>query len=336
MTGIRVLSAGLHDTVQDRGRFGYQALGFSPAGAMDRRSAAIANLLLGNPVQAAVLECAFEGPRLLFERPAVVCLAGASTEARLDGVPLEPYAARAVEAGQTVEVGRAVTGAYAYLAVAGGVDVPSAMGSRSTSAVCGLGGLEGRALREGDVLPLAPDAPGTLPGLAARRLASHDAYFGRGRAAQGAGERPVWVRVVANAGEARLGADWLRAFYGTAFRVTARSDRMGVRLAPCVPLPPVAQADLVSEGVALGTVQVPAGGEPIVVMADHQTTGGYAKAGVVAGIDLPRLAQCRPGRTVRFERVSVEEAQRLARQEARFLQRLRLSVGRAAARAEQG
>lgn len=327
--GIEVVRAGMRDTVQDRGRFGYQALGFSPAGAMDRRSAAVANLLVGNPTGAAVLECAFSGPVLRFDRPAVVCVAGATTDARLDGAPLEPYAAHAVAAGQTLDVGRASWGAYAYLAVAGGIDVPAAMGSRSTSCAYGLGGFEGRALRAGDVLPLAADAPAALPGIAARRLASRDAYFRR----DADPARPTWVRVVPAAGEARLGAGWLRSFYRDPFRATPRSDRMGLRLAPCGEAVPPEAPDLVSEGVVLGCVQVPASGEPIVVLADHQTTGGYAKAGVVAGVDLPRLAQLRPGQTVRFERVGVEEAQRLAREEARFLEGLRAGVERAAARA---
>ena len=264
-----------------------------------------------------------------FDRPAVVCVAGATTDARLDGAPLEPYAAHAVAAGQTLDVGRASWGAYAYLAVAGGIDVPAAMGSRSTSCAYGLGGFEGRALRAGDVLPLAADAPAALPGIAARRLASCDAYFRR----DADPTSPTWVRVVPAADEARLGAGWLRSFYRDPFRATPRSDRMGLRLAPCGEAVPPEAPDLVSEGVVLGCVQVPASGEPIVVLADHQTTGGYAKAGVVAGVDLPRLAQLRPGQTVRFERVGVEEAQRLAREEARFLEGLRAGVERAAARA---
>ena len=329
--GVEVVRAGMHDTVQDRGRFGLQALGFSPGGAMDRRSAEIANIVVGNPAQAAVLECAFYGPLLRFERPAVVCVTGASADFRLDGASLEPYAAHAVETGQTLDLGRASWGVYSYLAVAGGIDVSPVMGSRSTSCAYGLGGLAGRALRSGDVLPLRSDAPVGLAGVSARRLASHDAYFRRDVDC----DRPTWIRVVPASDELRLGPGWLRSFYCDPFRVTPRSDRMGVRLAPCGEGVAVERVDLVSEGVVLGCVQVPASGEPIVVMADHQTTGGYAKAGVVASVDLPRLAQLRPGQEVRFERIDVEGAQRLAREEAAFLSRLRADMERAASRMER-
>ena len=207
MSSLYVLRPGMHDTVQDRGRFGYQALGFSPSGAMDRRSAAIANILVGNPSEAAVLECAYVGPCLLVRRSCVVCLTGADMRATLDGFPLEPYAAVRASAGQVIDVGRATWGAYAYLAVSGGIDVPLAMGSRSASARYGLGGVEGRPLREGDVLPLAQDAPEILPGMEARVLGSRDAYFDRGRrGARGAPAGSAWSPARGSAASAPSGS----------------------------------------------------------------------------------------------------------------------------------
>ena len=325
--GIEVVRAGMRDTVQDRGRFGYQALGFSPAGAMDRRSAAVANLLVGNPAGAAVLECAFSGPVLRFDRPAVVCVAGATTDARLDGAPLEPYAAHAVAAGQTLDVGRASWGAYAYLAVAGGIDVPAAMGSRSTSCAYGLGGFEGRALRAGDVLPLAADAPAALPGIAARRLASRDAYFRR----DADPARPTWVRAVRRR---RRGAPGR----GVAPVVLPRPVPGHAALRPHGAAPRALRGG----GPARGSRPGERGGRPGMragprVRRAHRGVGRPPRRPAAAprraswqGVDLPRLAQLRPGQTVRFERVGVEEAQRLAREEARFLEGLRAGVERAA------
>lgn len=327
--GIVVERPGALDTVQDLGRFGYQAQGFSPAGPMDRRSAAIANIVVGNPKEAALLECAVLGPALRFERACTVCLTGASMSATLDGDPFEAYRAQPVKAGATLHLGVARWGVYAYLAVAGGIDVPPVWGSRATGIAYGMGGIAGRPLRSGDVLLVHIEAPEVLAGWQVRRLDSHDAYF---RRTPGVSNRPEVLRLVEN-GAARDLPSWRAGLLGQAFRVAPQSNRMGVRLEVAAGQPlSVEAADLLSEGVALGTVQLPAGGAPIVAMADHQTTGGYVKAGVVASVDLPRLAQRRPGELVRFEAAGVEAAQRMLRDEAGYLRMLRVSLDRAARR----
>lgn len=308
--GIAVIAAGPCDTVQDRGRHGLLAQGFSPSGAMDQRSAFIANALVGNVSDCAVLEFAYAGPTLRFDQNAVIALAGAPFEATLGPETLKPYRAYAVRAGSVLRISHARAGVFGYLAVHGGIDVPAVLGSRSTSMRYGIGGVGGRRLRAGDHLPLTTSSS-TAPTVA--RLDSHDAYFCWRDTGQ-----PCWIRVVVQDPDGVAG--WAPLF-AQEFTVDAQSDRMGMRLLSGGMPKPFA-ADLVSEALALGTVQVPASANPIVAMADRQTTGGYFKAGVVAGVDLPRLTQCRPGTRVRFEPIGVATAQQLLRRDARYLREL--------------
>lgn len=319
-----VVNAGMHDTVQDRGRLGWQKFGFPTSGCADERSARIANILVGNTCDAAVIESMLRGPALLFERRGACCLSGARSTATLNGTPIEAYRAFEVGPGDVLDLGRAVDGVYTYFALLGGVDGECAMGSRSTSTVCSLGGVRGRALAKGDRVYRCCDAaePFGRTDLAERRLASHDAYFPpRNR------KRPdvIHIRVVPAAATHEDEPSWPQRFLTTGeFTVTSRSNRMGVRLAAQTPMPP-SRADIASEAIALGTVQVPAHGDPIVALADHQTTGGYAKAGVVARVDLPRLAQALPGTRVRFELVDVATAQSMVRRDHAYLTRLERS-----------
>ena len=319
---LAVIEPGPATTVQDRGRLGYQDRGFSPAGFMDWRAAALGAALLGNAPGAACLEFAIAGPTVRFEQAGVFCLTGAQVAATLDGSPVACCRAVEAPAGSELAVGPVRRGQFGYLSVAGGVGGVPQMGSRSTSVRYALGGIEGRALRAGDLVPLAAEGIASLPAMEARAVWAEDSSYGW--------LSPVtWVRVVPGPDEGALTKEALRSFYGSPFTVTARSDRMGYRLSG----PSLALSDegsLASEGVAMGTVQVPAHGDPIVVMADRQTVGGYRKAAVVATCDLPRLAQCSPGRQVRFEAVSVEKAQVLLREDAGYLAGLRARIERAA------
>lgn len=311
MSGITVLRAGACDTVQDQGRRGLLSQGFSASGCMDQRSAFIANALVGNPSSCAVLECAYTGPTLRFEEDAVISIAGAPFDPALNGEALESYCTHLVHAGDVLNMGRAQAGVYGYLAVAGGIAVTSVLNSRSTSMRYGIGGVEGRRLHGGDVLPLVAD-PAIVRAFLEARLRSHDAYFSWD--AQG----PRWIRVVVPNPHGPMAWEPL---FERAFVVQAESDRMGLRIDGGTVAAPTA-ADLVSEALVRGTIQVPASGQPLIAMADHQTTGGYLKAGVVAGVDLPRLAQCRPGTSLRFEPIDVASAQRMLRRDARYLQAL--------------
>jgi len=315
---IRVLKPGLLTTVQDAGRHGLQHLGVVPGGAMDPVALQLANALVGNVLGEAVLEITVIGPELQFGCKALIAICGARFDAKLDGVPLPPDRPVLVEQGARLAVGRAVAGARGCLAVAGGIAVPVVLGSRSTFLPASFGGFEGRALRAGDVVPLAADAAG----LAARRYAalpSRRALTGGPASvawsvpALTIPERePITVHAMEGRHHALFETGSQRAFFEAAWKVSSDSNRMGFRLSGPA-LARAGPAEIQSEPTCLGTVQVPANGQPIALMADHQTTGGYPRIAEIASADVPRLAQLAPGATVRFARCSLAEAVALRR-----------------------
>jgi biotin-dependent carboxylase-like uncharacterized protein len=309
---LKILSPGPLTTVQDAGRFGWMASGFSPSGAMDLPAARTANLLAGNPMDFPVLEMTLVGIQAEFGCDAVIALTGADMAAVLDGEELPRCQAVAVRAGQVLACGAAREGCRGYLALAGGFALEPEMGSCSTNLKCGLGGFEGRKLRAGDELPLR-EAPPFFGGLAGRRAPVPDFP---------PPEETIALRVLPGPQDGAFTAEGLRAFYEGKYAVTPASDRMGIKLAG-----PSIEAkdgyDIISDGIAAGSVQVPASGQPIVMMADRQTTGGYAKIATVITADLPKLAQAKIGSQVRFRAAgSPREAQAAARREAQKLRRL--------------
>lgn len=307
---IEVLRAGAMTTVQDLGRRGHQHEGVPESGAMDAHAARLANLLVGNPETAAVLEVTLAGPSLRFDAPSTIALGGGDFGAMLDGAALAPWRTAGVKPGATLELGGAREGCRAYLAVAGGIDVPTVLGSRSTYLPAALGGIEGRALRRGDVLSLGR-APGPAGGRALS-LAQRPLYDGN-------------VRLVAGEPLSALGDAVRAALFGAEFRVSRDSDRMGCRLeGPSLGATRLPES--FSSGVAMGTVQLPPGGAPIVLMADHQTTGGYPVLGHVATVDLGKVAQLRPGDAIRFAEISLDEAQRLYLERERAFAALRRAL----------
>ena len=306
--GIEVLGAGLLTTVQDAGRIGYQKLGIAPSGALDLTAMRTANILVGNPPDEAVLELTFLGPELRFTAPGIVAVTGGDLQAALNGAPVKRYAALAVKTGDVLKFGAAKDGCRACLAFAGGLELPAVMGSKSTNLKCGFGGFRGRRLQSGDVIAFAAPKTG-LPFFPLRELTPPK--FGNEAA----------LRVVLGPQDDAFTERGLRTFFGEPYRVTNRFDRMGCALeGPAVEYRD--KADIISDGIPAGAVQVPSGGKPIVMLADRQTTGGYAKIGAVIAADLPLLAQRRPGDTVRFLRISVSAAQRIGRREAKRLRKL--------------
>jgi biotin-dependent carboxylase-like uncharacterized protein len=311
---ITVLKPGLMSSFQDLGRVGYQHQGIPVAGAMDQRAHRLASLLAGNdPARAASLEITLQGPALRFDHAACFALSGAALGAALNGKPLpmnRPLLARAGDVLAFGPPGQAAPGGApglrAYLAVHGGFALPRIMDSESTYLRSGFGGHQGRALRKGDTVALratlAADALDALEdGLWAVRLYLPATLASQARAAVRAMPGRQWADFTAAARD---------AFATAAFTVTPQSDRMGYRLAGPV-LAMTAPRQMLSEATCFGTVQVPADGAPIVLMADRQTTGGYPKIAQVASVDLPVLAQTAPGSTIRFEMISLDDAQRL-------------------------
>jgi antagonist of KipI len=295
---ITVVKPGLLTTVQDAGRFGHRASGMPVAGAMDRLALAVANRLAGNEPGAAALELTLVGGTFRFEREAIVALAGAEFPASLDGRVVPSGAPFLAAAGATLTLGVARRGVRACLAVRGGIDVPVLLGSRSTYVRAGFGGFEGRALRAGDRLSI-----GEAPGHASPRAALLPGEFPE-LAAPGS---TVTLRVIPGPQEELFHPEGLETLHGTTWKVTTQNDRMGYRLdGPPVRL--MGAADIVTDAVVPGAVQVSGDGKPMVLMVDCQTTGGYAKPFTVIGPDLRQLAQARAGDGVRFLRCTQAEA----------------------------
>jgi antagonist of KipI len=291
---IRVIKPGLLTTVQDRGRPGYRSAGVPFGGAMDAFALRMANLIVGNPDGAAGLEITLLGPELEFTADTVVAVGGAEFE----GAP--PWRPLLLRAGERLKFGECRQGCRAYLAVGGGLDVVPALGSRSTYLPGGFGGLGGRALREGDEIEIGAG----LPGAGGSRR--HMSWRVSPSVLPAYSPHPV-LRAIRGAQADDFGAE----LWETEFQVSPKSDRMGLRLAGRK-LARASAAELPSSAVAPGTVQVPPEGQPILLMADAQTIGGYPQAAHIIGPDLPLAAQLRPGESLRLSEVSVEEAHRLA------------------------
>ncbi|MGY1918601.1 5-oxoprolinase subunit C family protein [Pseudomonas tolaasii] len=306
---INVLRPGLFSSFQDTGRTGFQHWGVPVNGAMDADAHALANLLVGNPMSAATLEITIQGPVLCFQAKALIALAGADLGAILDGVVLKPGQAARVQPGTVLRFERREYGARAYLAVSGGYLLDPVMNSCSTYSRGGFGGLCGRALKAGDVIPICSSfANPPRLNIPAGLLFAEPAY-------------PVGVRVLQGREWGDFSETARHDFLNEPYRMTAASDRMGYRLDGAA-LALTRPKQLLSESVAFGTVQVPVGGQPIVLMADRQTTGGYPRIAQVASVDLPRLAQLMPGDEIRFSLIDLRTAQQLWVTRARTLKRL--------------
>jgi antagonist of KipI len=303
---IRVIKPGLLSSVQDRGRHGYAALGVGHAGAMDRPALCLANALVGNDANNATLEFTLIGPVLHFDTDARIALCGADVNARLDETVLPMWQAINLSAGAVLDCSRMRSGARAYLAVAGGIRAPRVLDSLSTDINSGLGG---RALVANDVLSTGtPSLAPTSASTATRRW--------------GLDPRPWFdpdpsqpIHLIRGTHFAALTIASQQRLYTTEFRIANDSNRVGFRLEADT-LNLETPLDVISEPVNAGTMQLPPSGQPIVLMAEHPTTGGYPRIGQVAAIDLPRLAQRRPGDRVRFVEMTLADAQSryLARQ----------------------
>lgn len=323
---LTVLDPGPLTTVQDAGRTGYAAQGYRSCGAADTYAYKLANALLGNAPGAAVLECTLRGAAVRFETDTVFSMTGAESPARLGDAPVPYYTPLWAGAGTMLQMGTAPTGLRSYLAVGGGITTPPVLGSRSTDLKCRLGGLQGRALAKGDTLPTgqtADEAKVLWQTITARQLARplRDALLCRGPhpvRIQGTETLPL-LRAVPGPQDGAFTPEGLRTFTHSRYRLTPDCDRMACKLAgPALHM--YHGADIVSDGIAPGAVQVSANGQPIVMLADHQTTGGYAKIATVISADLLALAQLRPGQEVCFTFITPRQAVAAARRQAALLQ----------------
>ena len=349
---LHVISPGPLTTVQDAGRTGYAARGFRTCGAADGYAMRTANLLAGNPqaAGAAVLEMTLQGGKYQFDGDAVFALAGADMPAALDGRPVPAYTPLLARAGQVLAIGAARSGLRGYLAVFGGVDTPPVLGSRSTDLKCRMGGLDGRALKAGDVLPI-----GAAPAMVEQRwqqICAKGANRPLGTARTPArpwrflgGRKLPLFRAVPGPQTDAFTAVGQAAFVHGVYALTADCDRMACKLQvyyqdnqkhPCgadcdrmacklqgPQIETVDGSDIVSDGIVAGSVQVSANGQPIVMLADHQTTGGYAKIATVISADLSAMAQLRPGEKLAFQYVTAAQAVAGARAQVAVLDKIR-------------
>ncbi|MBI1396580.1 MAG: 5-oxoprolinase/urea amidolyase family protein [Betaproteobacteria bacterium] len=326
---IVVVRPGLLTTLQDLGRPGHQHLGVPVNGAMDQISHRLANMLVGNDESEATLELTLNGPTLEFRTDAVIALCGAAMPSDGGGEEVPWWRPVRVPAGTTITIGRPEIGCRAYLAVAGGFDVPAVLGSRATALTGGYGGFRGRALKKGDVLALrSPQEAQTVRWV--RLLVRHHrglAYpnWSVSRARMPYRVQPQTVRVVPGRHWQTFPVAAREQLTRALYRVALDSNRMGYRLEGA-PLEARRGSDVLSEAVVMGAVQIPSGGDPIVLMADRQTTGGYPVIAVVAGIDLPVMAQIAPGEDVQFRMTTIEESYEAAAEREHQLGRVKQAL----------
>jgi len=312
---IEVIKPGALTTLQDLGRVGFQHFGVPVGGAMDEWSHCVANVLVGNPKGEATLEITLTGPSLRFTEPALIAITGGNLSPRIGEHTVPQETPVLVRAGGRLDFGLRVAGVRAYLAIHGGFSVARVMGSKATYVRGGFGGFDGRALRRGDALRVDPgDVDRVYPTLVAMLRASPLPFVTLEKGPKvppaPSASSPITVRVIPGQQWHAFSPEAQQSVREAQFRLSPQSDRMGFRFeGPRLLLrEPI---EMISEAVAFGTIQVPPDGNPIVLMADRQTTGGYPKIANVVSVDLPILAQMMPQQGVRFTLISLDEAQQL-------------------------
>jgi antagonist of KipI len=300
MDALSILRPGMFTTVQDAGRWGYQSRGVPVSGALDWYSHRLANRVVGNDAAMATLEVTLMGPQLRFETDTAFAVTGADFRLTLNDVPVDMNRMVEAGAGAILKFGERLRGARAYVAVAGGVDSPKTLGSRSTHALTGMGGHEGRALKAGDRLLLGVRGKGQGVRAKGQGVRGHEAIAAR---------RSPLTPFLGGARLRAIAADvhLFARLTSHRFQVSPQSDRMGYRLEGFTAAD-APTGELISTAIPTGAIQVPPTGKPILLMNDHATTGGYAVAGAVITADLPIAAQLAPGDWVEFETCSLDTA----------------------------
>lgn len=324
--GIRILQGGGLTTVQDLGRVGYQKSGFGTNGVMDVTSFRIANFLLGNEENTAALEFTLLGASMEFTSAIDFVLTGGDCSATLDGEAIEPYTVVHANAGSALKGGFVKSGARVYFAVRGGFQIETVMGSASTNLKCGLGGFMGRKLQPGDEIFFQAEKSGAnnageeriihaKPGLKVQK------YIEDWQTKIQESKQGVTLRVILGPQDDYFTETGVQTFLSEEYSIGNESDRMGYRLEGAQ-IESKEGVDIISDGIVPGSIQIPAKGTPIILLADRQTTGGYAKIGTVISADLPLLAQCMPGTKIHFEELSVKKAQKILKKRSQLWNRL--------------
>lgn len=328
---ITVLRPGLLTSIQDRGRRGFQKYGVIVSGVMDDYAHRLANIIVGNEPGEGVLEMSLFGPSLRLEQDSLLAITGGDMEPSINGIPVPMWRPVFVRRGSVLDFKSCRRGCYSYLAVAGGYAIAPVMGSKSTYLRAGIGGFQGRALQEGDILPISTSLPEQacrlMKQLADRLLErpfiAADWFVPSAHIPEPS--QPISVRVTRGGQYDLFTPESQAQFFNSLFQVSPQSDRMGCRLAgPGLIL--CEALEMVSEPVVLGTVQVPPDGNPIVLMADRQTAGGYPCIAQAAAVDAALIAQAGPGDLICFQEISIKEAETLYLERESYLLQIQEAV----------
>ncbi|MGG1444289.1 biotin-dependent carboxyltransferase family protein [Brevibacillus laterosporus] len=331
---IRVIKPGLLTLIQDQGRFGFRKYGVVTSEAMDPMALRIANMLVGNAEQLATLEMTLTGAELAFEHDSLIAITGADLSFTINGERLPMWRPIFVKSGTVVKGGGCRTGCRAYLAIAGGIEVEQVLGSRSTYARAGMGGYQGRSLQADDYISVGEPANVTRAFLEKwyNRLAKQTSLrswtsvdWSVSADCLATYRRNPQVRISRGTHFSLFTSESQQNLFQSPYKITPQSDRMGYRLQGAM-LDLVEPIELLSEAVAFGTIQVPAEGYPIILLADRQTTGGYPRIGQVATVDLPILAQMKPGEEIMFTEIERDESEKLLMEREQFFIELQQGI----------
>jgi antagonist of KipI len=292
---FKVIKPGLQTTVQDLGRYGFREYGVSPSGAMDSYSLQMGNLLVGNVLGEAALEAPLIGPVLLALHDVSIAICGGNFTPKINNQEVHLWKCTVIKKGQILSFGRVKEGARTYISVAGGIQVPHVLNSKSTYLTGKFGGVEGRALKEGDILYGHP--------YVRRNRFLHAEFIPEYL-------NPITLRIIAGPHKDKFTPLGIETFLAGEFIISPQSNRMGYQLSG-PKIEHSGTADIISDAIAIGGIQVPSSGQPIILMAEHQTTGGYSRIGSVISTDIPFLAQAKPGTRIRFKEISLQSAQNL-------------------------
>lgn len=327
---IKIIKPGLLTSIQDLGRYGFQKYGVITSGAMDQYAHRISNLLVGNQENESTLELTLLGPTIGFEKDALISICGANLSATINGEPVRLWRTVFVKQGSELQFGLCKAGCRAYVSVAGGFEVPKVMGSKSTYLRAAIGGFDGRQLKAGDRVEFGAlnENSSLLLNYLAKRLSGSN-YVEMDWSAASVMMQSLNtnhpIRVIKGRQYDLFSKKSQELFFTEPFEITTQSDRMGYRIeGPILGLEN--EDELISEAVSFGTIQVPAQGNPIILLADRQTTEGYPKIGQIATVDLPYIAQLKPGDKVSFVEISHEEAQRLYFNRERRIQNIKHGI----------
>ncbi len=310
MSYLKIINPGLLTTIQDYGRAGYQQDGMPVAGAMDSYAMQLANILTGNDRNDAVIEMTFLGAEIQFNLNTTIAITGADMSPRINGTSISMYKTVNVNKGDILKLVGATKGCRTYISISGGLDIPKIMGSKSTYLRAKIGGLQGRKLKAGDEIYIKNNENTRKIGIREMPEEVIPDYKGT-----------IIARVILGPEDDRFTDQGIKTFFQEEYKITNQSDRMGYRLEG-KKIEHKNGADIISGGITLGAIQVPGHGQPIIMMADRQTTGGYTKIANVISVDIPYLAQLKPGDRIRFKKITLDEAHKLIKQREEKLEKL--------------